>query len=180
MKKSLFFILCLINVFLFLGCNSNYDINKLYTITDNDDFTYDYVIKDKDDNVLISDKGILRQPKVNIIDEEVLSISVQTGTGISTRWTIYCDVNGGVVSNTYYYVLGEYAENVVFVNYENGRHSVIIQDIFNRGKYLKEVVLDDVSETVDPVIDFVKFDDKIKIVYLKGNNFSKTELIIKM
>ncbi len=181
MKKRLI-ILCLIKVLIliFSGCNGNYDINQLYKITDNGNFTYDYVIKDRHDNILISDKNVSREPKVNVINEDLLSVSVQTGTGISTRWTIYCDVNSGDVSDTYYSVLGEYAENVVFANYDNGRHSVIIQDIFNKGEYLKEVVLEDISETVDPIVDYVKFDDKIKIVYLRGNNFLETELIIEM
>lgn len=182
MKKILTITLCLINVLIVIlyGCDGNYDINQLYEITDNGNFTYDYVIKDRHDNILISDKDVSRKPKVNVINEDLLSISVQTGTGISTRWTIYCDVNSGNVSDTYYSVLGEYEENVVFVNYDNGRHSVIIQDIFNKGEYLKEVVLEDVSETVDPIVDYVKFDNKIKIMYLKGNNFLETELIIEM
>ena len=182
MKKRLIITLCLINVLIVIlsGCDGNYDINQLYEITDNGNFTYDYVIKDRHDNILISDKNVSREPKVNVINEDLLSISVQTGTGISTRWTIYCDVNSGNVSDTYYSVLGEYEENVVFVNYDNGRHSVIIQDIFNKGEYLKEVVLEDVSETVDPIVDYVKFDNKIKIMYLKGNNFLETELIIEM
>jgi len=182
MKKRLIITLCLINVLIVIlsGCDGNYDINQLYEITDNGNFTYDYVIKDRHDNILISDKDVSRKPKVNVINEDLLSISVQTGTGISTRWTIYCDVNSGNVSDTYYSVLGEYEENVVFANYDNGRHSVIIQDIFNKCDYLKEVVLEDVSETVDPIIDYVKFDDKIKIVYLKGDNFLETELIIEM
>ena len=182
MKKILIIILCLINVLIVIlsGCDGNYDINQLYEITDNGNFTYDYVIKDRHGNILISDKDVSRKPKVNVINEDILNISVQTGTGISTRWTIYCDVNSGNVSDTYYSVLGEYEENVVFVNYDNGSHSVIIQDIFNQGEYLKEVVLEDVSETVDPIVDYIKFDDKIKIIYLKGNNFLDTELIIEM
>ncbi len=182
MKNRLFVMLCLINIFFlfFSGCKNGYDINGLYTIIDNADFTYDYVIKDKNDNVLISDSGISRQPQVNVIDEDLLNISVQTGTGISTRWTIYCDVNSGNVSDTYYSVLGEYAENVVFVNYDNGRYSIVIQDVFDNGKYFKEVILEDVSEVADPVVEFVKLDDKIKIVYLRGDDLLESELIIEM
>lgn len=130
---------------------------------------------------MISDKGISRKPKVNVINKDLLSISVQTGTGISTRWTIYCNVNSGKVSDTYYSVLGEYAENTVFANYNNGKHSVVIQDIFNQQQYYKEQILEDASKVTDPVIDFEKLDDdKIKIVYLKGDNFLETELIIEI
>lgn len=113
--------LCLINILILIlsGCSRDYDINQLYTITDNEDFTYDYVIKDKNNTILISDKGVSKEPKINVINDNLLRVSVQTGTGISTQWTVYCDVNSGKVSDTYYSVLGEYAENVVFVNYDN-------------------------------------------------------------
>ncbi len=68
MKKRLI-ILCLIKVLIliFSGCNGNYDINQLYKITDNGNFTYDYVIKDRHDNILISDKNVSREPRVTSI-----------------------------------------------------------------------------------------------------------------
>lgn len=52
MKKRLI-ILCLIKVLIliFSGCNGNYDINQLYKITANGNFSYDYVIKDRHDNI---------------------------------------------------------------------------------------------------------------------------------
>ena len=181
MKKCVLVVLCFISVCILLcfsGCNKNYNINELYTITDNEDFTYDYVIKDKNNNILISDKGVSREPKINAINDNLLSISVQTGTGISTRWTVYCDVSSGKVSDTYYSVLGEYVENVVFINYDNNKFSIVIQDIFNREQYYKEVILEDASITTDPIVDFKKTDDGVKIVYLKGNNFLETELTI--
>ena len=76
MKKRLIIILILITVLILSGCNGNYDINQLYKITDNGNFTYDYVIKDRHDNILISDKDVSRKPKVNVINEDLLSISV--------------------------------------------------------------------------------------------------------
>ncbi len=180
--KRLIIILYLIYILIlfFSGCNSNYDINQLYKITDNGNFNYDYVIKDKHDNIILSDKGISREPKVNVINEDLLSISVQTGTGISARWTIYCNINNGKVSDTYYSVLGDYDAKIVFVNYDNGMHSVVIQDVFDKEKYFKEIMLEDASKVTDPVIDFVKLDDKIRIVYLSGDNFLETERIIEM
>ena len=62
MKKRLIITLCLINVLIVIlsGCDGNYDINQLYEITDNGNFTYDYVIKDRHDNILISDKDVSR------------------------------------------------------------------------------------------------------------------------
>ncbi len=183
MKKRQIIILCLINIFvLFFGaCNSDYDIDQLYKIAENGNSTYDYVIKDKNNNVLIKGKDISKEPKVNILNEDLLSISVQTGTGISTKWTIYCNVNSGKVSDAYYSVLGEVDEKVVFVKYDNGNHCVVIRDVFNKEEYFKEVVLEDTSKTTDPVVDFVKIDaNKFKIVFLKGEDHTETEKIIEL
>lgn len=184
MKKIILITMCLINIcalILLFGCGRDYNIDELYMVEYNGDYTYNYVVKDINDNVLLSDEGISREPKVKVINEKLLSVSVQTGTGISTRWTIYCDVFNARISDTYYSVLGEYRENVVFVNHDNGDYSVVIQDIFNKEEYYKEIILEDASKVTDPIVDFEKLDDdKVKIVYLKGDNFLETELTIEI
>ena len=157
------------------------EAHELYQITDNEDFTYDYVIKDKNNNILISDKGISREPKINVINENLLSVSVQSGTGISTRWTIYCDVLNGNVSEAYYSVLGEYGENVVYVNYDNGTYRIVIQNIFNRELFYKETVLEDASPVVEPVVSFeIEDNGTAKAVYLKGEDYLETEITIDL
>lgn len=157
------------------------EAQELYQITDNEDFTYDYVIKDKNSNILISDKGISREPEINVINENLLSVSVQSGTGISTRWTIYCDVLNGNVSEAYYSVLGEYGENVAYVNYDNGTYRIVIQNIFNRELFYKETVLEDVSPVVEPVVRFeIEDNGTAKAVYLKGEDYLETEITIDL
>ena len=157
------------------------EAHELYQITDNEDYTYDYVIKDKNNNVLISDKGVAREPEINVINENLLSVSVQSGTGISTRWTIYCDVLNGSVSETYYSVLGEYGENVVYVSYDGSAYRIVIQNIFNRELFYKEMVLEDSSPVVEPVVSFEILDNgTAKAVYLKGENYSETEIMIDL
>ena len=185
MKKSIYRLLCMTSacvlLFLTCGCGADYDIHELYQITDNEDYTYNYVVKDKNNNILISNEGISREPEINVINEYLLSVSVQAGTGISTRWTIYCDVLNGNVSETYYSVLGEYDENVVFVNYDNSAYCIVIQNIFNRELFYKEIVLEDASPVAEPVVSF-EIEDKgaAKVVYLKGEDYSETEVMIDL
>lgn len=186
MKKRLIIFLCLNLILILSGCKGDYaikhdyDINQLYEITYNDDITCDYVVKDKNDNIIISDKGISREPWVNVINEDLLSLSVQAGTGISTRWTKYCNVNSGKVSDTYVSVLGECGENVIFVDYDNGIYYVVVQNIFDIEKYHKSIVLEDARMT-DPVVSFEKLDgEKVKIGYVKSEEYTETEIIIEL
>lgn len=184
MKKGICMIECMITIcalLLLSGCNQSYTINELYSITANEDLTYDYVIKDKNNNILISDKGVSKEPKVSIINEDVLSISVQTGTGISTRWTMYCDVNSGTVSDAYYSVLGEHAENVVFVNQDNGTYSIVVQNFFDKEQYHISTVLANASQVTDPVVSFEKLSDaKAKVIYLRDEDYIETETTIEL
>ncbi len=182
MKKRLCYLLCVMQCMVLLfSCNAVSDIHELYTITDNGDYTYDYVIKDKHNHVLLEDKGIIREPEIRVINNDVLSISVQTGTGISTRWTVYCDVNSGTISDTYYAVLGEYDEKVVYANYENGVHSVVVHRIFNRQQDLKKFVLEDAINRPDPIVDFeIGEDGKATIVYSKGADCAESKMTIEL
>ena len=185
MRKSICRLLCMASAcvlfFLVCGCGSDYDIYELYQVTENEDFTFDYVIKDKNDNVLLFEERISREPEINVINENLLSVSVQAGTGLSTRWTIYCDVSKRTVSDAYCSVLGEYEENVVYVNYDNGTYRIVIQNIFNRKLFYKETVLEDASLAADPVVSFeIGDNDMAKVVYLKGEDYLETEIMIDL
>ena len=185
MKKSVYWLFSMLSACVLLsllsGCGEDYNIHELYQITDNEDYTYDYVVKEKNNNILISEERMSREPEINIINENLLSVSVQAGTGLSTRWTIYCDVSKGTVSGAYCSVLGEYEENVVYVNYDNGTYCIVIQNIFNRKLFYRETVLEDASLAADPVVSFeIGDNDMAKVVYLKGEDYLETEIMIDL
>jgi len=162
-----------------VAVNAEYLANeKLYTIETNGDYTYNYEIRDIRGSVLISDENISRQPVIEEVTENLLKVSVQTGIGRATRWTMYCDVVNGRVSDGFYYVLAETEDKVVCVEY-NEQYNVVVRDIFNREKIYGGTVLEDVY-TVEPIVECKKVDNKLKIVYLKGNDYTEEEVVVQV
>lgn len=150
---------------------------KLYTIEVNSDKTYNFQVKDINGNVLVQDKNLHRQPVIEQVSENLLKISVQTGLGSSTRWSMYADVVSGCVSDGFYYVLTETADKVVCVEYYE-QYNVVVRDIFDSDVVIGGTVLEDVYAT-EPVVECEILDkNKIRIVYLKGKDYVETELFV--
>lgn len=152
-------------------------------ITQELDKTYSYEITDYNGRVLISDKGLTKQPKREYVSTDVVGISVQTGTGLSTNWAIYCDLENSLVSETFSYVLGTLNNYVIYANYdsESGKHNITVQDIFDRSVYFETYELEDASATADVAVDYaINEDGNVVITYLKGENLTETDITIVM
>lgn len=152
-------------------------------ITQELDKTYSYEITDYSGRVLISDKGLTRQPKKEYVSTDVVGISVQTGTGLSTNFAIYCDLENSLVSETFSYVLGTLNNYVIYANYdsESGKHSITVQDIFDRSVYFETHELEDASATAEVAVDYaINEDGNVVITYLKGENLTETDITIVM
>ena len=209
MKKALIMLLCFSLVFCMYACSRNNqpgdavsdnsdttmnngtelttihdeqetDLLDMYSVTRNDDFTYTYKVVDKSGSVLFSKDNTNREPKVEKINAYVLGLTTQTGTGLSTNWAVYCDVENGKVSETFQYVLMAQGDYVIYGNYENGEHIVVVQNIFDRSQYFKKYVLPDCSPVAgDIVVDVKASGDGIAVVtYLTGNDYKEKELTI--
>ena len=158
-----------------------YDPFDMYSITKNDDLTYTYKVIDKNGNVLFSKDNATREPKVEQVNKYILGLYVQTGTGLSTNWAVYCDVENSKVSETFQYVLMAQGNYVIYANYENGEHSVIVQNIFDKSEYYKKHILTNCSPVAgDIVIGAKRNGEGIAVVtYLTGNDYKETKLTIK-
>ena len=77
-----------------------------YTISTNKDLTYSYKITAKNGNILFFDDNSQREPHIDQVNTNIFSVTIQTGTGRSTNWAVFCDVENGKTSQTYRYVLG--------------------------------------------------------------------------
>ena len=158
-----------------------YNPLDMYSITRNDDLTYTYKVVDKNGNVLFSKDNATREPNVEQVNTYILGLKVQTGTGQSTNWAVYCDVENSKVSEAFQYVLMAQGNYVLYANYENGEHSIIVQDIFDKSQYYKKHILANCSPVAgDIVIGAKPNGEGIAIVtYLTGENYTETELTIE-
>ena len=156
-------------IFLFSACTDKPNGDTFYTISTNEDLTYSYKIFDQRGNILFSDDHSSKEPHIDKITDYVYSISVQTGIGGATNWAVFCDVKKGTVSETFHYVLGAQGEYVFFVEFEDGRHSVVVQNIFDSSRYRKVYTLQNTESFADPGCSLT-FDGegKATVTYLAG------------
>lgn len=143
-----------------------------YEIHWNDNQTCDYRIYDRSGSVILADNEYPREPHIEAVKESVIRVWAQAGTGLSTRWTRYCDIVNGKVSDAFLYVLCDDGEKAVFVNDKDGQYFVVVQDIFDRRKYSQEIRLDtgELPTTVDPVLkaEFSLEGKRLTVTYLRG------------
>jgi len=158
-----------------------YNPLDMYSITANDDFTYTYKVVDKNGNVLFSKDNATREPKIEQVNTYILGLTTQTGTGLSTNWAMYFDVENSKVSEAFHYVLMAQGNYVIYANYENGEHSVIVQNIFDKSQYYKKYTLTNCSPVAGEIVIGAKPNGKgiAVVTYLTGNDFKETELTIK-
>ena len=159
------------------GYDESFDF---YTITKNDNGIYSVEITDKNGNSLFSKQDLTKEPCVEQVNRRILGLTVQTGTGLSTNWAIYCDVENSKVSETCYYVLLAQGDYVIYANRENDEHSIIVQNIFDKSKYYKKHILTDCS----PVAADFTTGEKLNgegvaiITYLTGDDYAEKEITI--
>lgn len=158
-----------------------YDPLDMYSITKNDDATYAYQVVDQNGKVLFSKDDATREPKVEQVNSHILGLTVQTGTGLSTNWAVYCDVENSKVSETFQYVLMAQGDYVIYANYENGEHSVIVQNIFDRSAYYQKHTLPSCSPAAGDIVTGAKPNGQglAVVTYLTGSDHKETDLTIQ-
>lgn len=92
---------------------------------DQETITYAYHIHDIHGNTLAEDISF-RQPYITQETEEIVCLWMQTGTGISTRWSQYFNIRTGEISPVYY---GQ-TDSFGTMTSNTGNGCVIVSDIF--------------------------------------------------
>lgn len=159
---------------------ATFDLAQCYSVTYNGDFTYCYQVTDQQGNVLLCDDHSAREPSIEQVDTNILGVTIQTGTGLSSNWAIYCDVEKGQISETFQYVLGAQGNYVIYVTYENKQHSIVVQDIFDKVAYCQTYLLENCSPVAADVVVSCAFNGNgtATITYLTGEDYTETDLTI--
>ena len=152
------------------------------SITHNKNNTYSYKVTDYKDRILDYEDTLTREPKRLCVSTDVVGISIQAGTGLSTNYAKFFNLESSKISETFYYVIDAKDDYVVYADYRNGEHIIIVQDIFDKEQYYKEYKLENVSPVAADFIVKGGFNKKgnINITYLSGNEYTETDYTIVM
>ncbi len=150
------------------------------TITQQTDKTYSYEITDYTGRILDREDNLIKEPKRQHVSTDVVGISVQTGTGLSTNYAKYYNLDNRAVSETFNYVIAAKYDYVVYADYRDGQHIIVVQDIFDKEQYCKEYTLENVSPVAADFVVEGYFDatGNVNITYLSGNDCTETKYTI--
>ncbi len=151
-------------------------------ITQQANKTYSYEITDYNGIILDYEDNLSREPKRQKVSADVVGISIQAGIGRSSNYAKYYDLENSRISETFYYVLAAKDDYVVYAEYRDGEHYVVVQDIFDKEQYYKEYILENVSPVAEDFVVDAYFNTKgnVNITYLSGENYTETNYTIVM
>ncbi|MBQ2730092.1 MAG: hypothetical protein IJF69_04900 [Clostridia bacterium] len=143
---------------------------------------YTYTIYDRNGDVIFKDSN-WREPEISMVSDDIVELCIQTGTGLSTNWAIFFDVETGEQSETYHHVFGAEGDYVIFGDYdsETDERSIVVQNVFDSSRYYKKYVLEDAS-SLDA--DFAAIEPlaygRWEITYLVGEDYKQEKLVIHL
>lgn len=155
------------------------DESNYYKI-EKQDMLYYYTIFDKNKNIVMRGEPSNKKPEIMMINDNVIKIINKAGTGIATQSCFYIDVERLLLSPIYSSVLAEYNEIIAHATYD----SIIICSIFDKESFYKEILTfnQPFSPVAFPFLGAEFFDGGscLRVTYLTGENYNKTEEIFKL
>lgn len=180
MRKALLILLAACIV-LFSACAKEPAKQAAYSVVQNEDQTYSYKIFDRKGNVLFGDDRCAQEPRIEKQTDHIYCVTVQAGTGLSTNWAVFCDVESSRVSETFHYVLMAQGDYVIYVARENEQTSIVVENIFDKAAYCQAYPLSGCSAVAgDVVLGAQPVGERAAVVtYLTGDNYTETTLTIQ-
>ncbi len=135
-------------------------------------FMFSYSLYDKDKNVVKTVENIGRYPRIEMVDDMIVRVYIQAGTGITTRSTYYYDVENNRFSESYISVF-DYC-NGLLVHADHDK--VIVRSAFDNRFYQE---FTDFSAPFSPVafpfvdINFVEDGQSISVTYHSGDDYTE-------
>ena len=153
--------------------------NQLYKITCEADGYYCYFYN-FDRNVTQEKGPMLKMPRLKVVDNNYVKLTVQAGTGRSTQWGYYYDAKNNRFSETFEWIFDEFEGLVAYGDYDGENVYVTVRDIFDKTVFYQEIknFKNEFSVAIEPIVN-VEFvgNNTISVTYLTGEDYQKvTEL----
>lgn len=135
-------------------------------------FMFSYSLYDKDKNVIETVDSLSRQPQIEMVDNMVVRVSIQAGTGIATQSTYFYDVENGLFSEIFYAVFDYYNGMIIDASFDK----VVVRSAFDNSFYQE---FTDFSDPFSPVafpfvnICFIEEGQSIEVTYHSGDDYTE-------
>ena len=146
----------------------------LYEITETDG-RYNYTLFDKTGKIVKAESNLTRQPEITHIENDVIRIIMQAGTGIGTQWGFYYNQKNNSISATYHCIFDEKNGLVAHATADK----IVVESIYKSDDaYYKEIdtFQKPLSEVAFPFIDavFSENGETISVHYHSGYDYEET------
>lgn len=151
-----------------------------FTIIDNGDYTYTYEIRDNKGNILLYESQSDSAPHIEMLSDSLLRCMIQSGTGILTQHTFYVNVETGAISETFNSVFDEHNGRVAYFLYLNSNHYIVVQDIFDKEAFFKEIELPGDYYCVEAVVscEFSEDGKTLELVCKVGEDYTENPITL--
>jgi len=137
-------------------------------------FQYCCVFYNRQHVVTKTEGPLTKEPRVGMVDEDFVRLTVQAGTGTGAQWGYYYDPGMDVFSDVFESIRDESNGKVAYTR----QNAIVIRDIFDESKYFKEITKFEniLSQTVEPFVEVQFTDDGkyIEVTYLTGADYKET------
>lgn len=151
-----------------------------FTIIDNGDYTYTYEIRDNKGNILLYESQSDSAPHIEMLSDSLLKCMIQSGTGYISQHTFYVNVETGAISETFNSVFDELNGRVAYFLYLNSNHYIVVQDIFDKEAFFKEIELPGDYYCVEAVVscEFSEDGKTLELVCKVGEDYTETPITL--
>jgi len=153
---------------------------NLYEITQREGL-YSYALFDKDGNIAKEGTNLTKLPNIQSIENGVIRLTIQAGTGIGTQWGFYYDQESNTTSEIYHCIFDEKNGIVAHAT----KDKIVVESIFKTEDfYYKEIdsFQQPFSVVAFPFIsaEFSEYGDKICVSYYSGTDYVETTEIFSI
>ena len=153
--------------------------DKYFKIIKQADAEYYHIIYNNDKKIVKEGSHYGPSPVINYIDNGTIEIMLQAGTNIF--YCTYYDINNDRFSDRYESPIICKYEKVDYLDYNKNPFTLVVRNIYETNKFLKEFILEDISLAVSPIIKAEFLDENtLNIVYMSGQEFKEKSVVLNL